>query len=29
LMVKQRIVLGHVISERGIQVDKAKMETVE
>jgi hypothetical protein len=29
LMVKQGIVLGHVISERGIQVDKAKMETVE
>jgi hypothetical protein len=28
-MVKQRIVLGHVISERGIEVDKAKVETVE
>jgi hypothetical protein len=28
-MVKQGIVLGHVISERGIEVDKAKMETVE
>jgi hypothetical protein len=28
-MVKQGIVLGHVISERGIKVDKAKIETVE
>jgi hypothetical protein len=28
-MVKQGIVLGHVISERGIEVDKAKVETVE
>jgi hypothetical protein len=28
-MVKQGIVLGHVISERGIQLDKAKVETVE
>jgi hypothetical protein len=28
-MVKQGIVLGYVISERGIEVDKAKMETVE
>jgi hypothetical protein len=28
-MVKQGIVLGHVISERGIDVDKAKVETVE
>jgi hypothetical protein len=28
-MVKQGIVLGHVISERGIKVDKAKVETVE
>jgi hypothetical protein len=28
-MVKQGIVLGHVISERGTQVDKAKVETVE
>jgi hypothetical protein len=28
-MVKQGIVLGHVISERGIEVDKAKLETVE
>jgi hypothetical protein len=28
-MVKQGIVLGHVIFERGIEVDKAKVETVE
>jgi hypothetical protein len=28
-MVRQGIVLGHVISERGIEVDKAKVETVE
>jgi hypothetical protein len=28
-MVKQGIVLGHVISDRGIEVDKAKVETVE
>jgi hypothetical protein len=28
-MVKQGIVLGHVISERGVEVDKAKVETVE
>jgi hypothetical protein len=28
-MVKQGIVLGHVISERGIEVGKAKVETVE
>jgi hypothetical protein len=28
-MVKQGIVLGHAISERGIEVDKAKVETVE
>jgi hypothetical protein len=27
--VKQGIVLGHVIFERGIKVDKAKIETVE
>jgi hypothetical protein len=27
-MVKQGIVLGYVISERGIEVDKAKVETV-
>jgi hypothetical protein len=28
-MVKQGIVLEHIISERGIEVDKAKVETVE
>jgi hypothetical protein len=28
-MVEQGIVLGHVISERGIEVDKAKVEMVE
>ena len=28
-MVKEGIVLGHVISERGIEVDKARIETVE
>jgi hypothetical protein len=28
-MVKQGIVLGHVLSERGIEVDKAKVETVD
>jgi hypothetical protein len=28
-MVKQGIVLGHLISEKGIEVDKAKLETVE
>jgi hypothetical protein len=28
-MVKQGIVLGHVISKRGIEVDKAKVQTVE
>jgi hypothetical protein len=28
-MVKKGIVLGHVISERGIEVDKVKVETVE
>jgi hypothetical protein len=28
-MVKQGIVLRHVISERGIEVDKVKVETVE
>jgi hypothetical protein len=28
-MVKQGIVLGHVIFERGIEVDKAKVDTVE
>jgi hypothetical protein len=29
IMVKQGIVLGHVIFERGIEVDKAKLEMVE
>jgi hypothetical protein len=29
IMVKQGIVLCHVISKRGIEVDKAKIETVE
>jgi hypothetical protein len=28
-MVKQGIVLGHVMSKRDIEVDKAKVETVE
>jgi hypothetical protein len=28
-MVKQGIVLGHLISKKGIEVDKAKLETVE
>jgi hypothetical protein len=28
-MAKQGIVLGHVISKRGIEVDKAKVEMVE
>ena len=28
-MVKQGIVLGHRISTRGIEVDKAKIETIE
>jgi hypothetical protein len=28
-MVKQGIVLRHVISERGIEVEKAKVETIE
>ncbi|RVW37073.1 Retrovirus-related Pol polyprotein from transposon 17.6 [Vitis vinifera] len=27
-MVRQRIVLGHIISERGIEVDKAKVELI-
>jgi hypothetical protein len=27
-MVKQRIVLGHVISQRGIEVDKAKLDLI-
>ena len=29
LMVKEGIVLGHWISERGIEVDRAKVETIE
>ena len=29
LMVKEGIVLGHQISERGIEVDKSKIETIE
>ena len=28
-MVKKGIVLGHTISERGIEVDKAKIEMIE
>ncbi|XP_058733217.1 uncharacterized protein LOC131604819 [Vicia villosa] len=28
-MVKQGIVIGHVVSERGIEVDKAKIEVIE
>ncbi|CAN6444870.1 unnamed protein product [Victoria cruziana] len=28
LMVREGIVLGHVVSERGIEVDKAKIETI-
>ena len=28
-MVKEGIVLGHMIYERGIEVDKAKIETIE
>ncbi|CAN6482882.1 unnamed protein product [Victoria cruziana] len=27
-MVREGIILGHVISERGIEVDKAKIETI-
>ena len=29
VFVKECIVLGHRISERGIEVDKAKIETIE
>ena len=29
LMVNERIVLGHKISERGIEVDRAKVEAIE
>jgi len=28
-MVQERVVLGHVISNRGIKVDKAKVEVME
>ena len=28
-MVKQGIVLGHIVSERGIELDKAKIEVIE
>jgi len=28
-MVKEGIVLGHRISEKGIEVDRAKIETIE
>ena len=28
-MVKEGIVLGHLVSERGIEVDKAKIEVIE
>ncbi|KAI3697806.1 hypothetical protein L6452_30903 [Arctium lappa] len=28
-MVKERIVLGHLISKRGVEVDKAKLEAIE
>jgi hypothetical protein len=28
-MVKEGIVLGHLVSKRGIEVDKAKIETIE
>ena len=28
-MVKQGIVLGHVVSSRGIEVDKAKVDTIQ
>ncbi|CAN6487228.1 unnamed protein product [Victoria cruziana] len=27
-MVRERIVLGHIVSERGIEVDRAKVETI-
>jgi hypothetical protein len=29
LMVREGIVLGHLVSERGIEVDKAKIEVIE
>lgn len=28
-MVRQRIVLGHIVSERGIEVDKPKIKVIE
>ena len=28
-MVRKRIVLGHLVSERGIEVDRAKIEVIE
>ena len=28
-MVREGIVLGHLVSERGIEVDKAKIEVIE
>jgi hypothetical protein len=28
-MVRERIVLGHLVSERGIEVDRAKIEVIE
>jgi hypothetical protein len=28
-MVRERIVLGHLISERGIEVDRAKIKVIE
>jgi hypothetical protein len=28
-MVREGIVLGHLVSERGIKVDKAKIEVIE
>jgi hypothetical protein len=28
-MVRESIVLGHLVSERGIEVDKAKIEVIE
>jgi hypothetical protein len=28
-MVREEIVLGHLVSERGIEVDRAKLEVIE
>jgi hypothetical protein len=28
-MIREGIVLGHIISERGIEVDRAKIEVIE